>query len=244
MHTLNRLDEGRMSIIGHRGASAYAQENTAEAYRLAQQQGADAVEIDVRRTADGGMVIHHDPQIEGVGTIVEHGFDELRTRVPWLLDIDEMFDAAEGMWVNVEIKNNPGDPDYDESDQVAEEVVRWVQRRAAHDRVLVSCFNPHTIETVRRLDPSIATGWLTTVHLDPLQTIGPAAAKVHRAIHPHVSMLTDETLESLIPAVKDAGLWVLTWTIDDPAVIRRLSDAGVTGVFTNDPAGALVAIGG
>lgn len=242
MHTLSELGQGKFSVIGHRGASAHAPENTAEAYQLAETHGADGIEIDVRRTSDGGMVVHHDATIADIGAIVEHTYDELRTRVPWLLNLDEMLAAAGDMWVNVEIKNNPGDLDFDETDKVAAEVVRWIQRDNLYERALVSCFNPATIDQVRELDPAIATGWLTDVFLDPRQTVGPASERGHQAIHPHYSTLTDEVLVDLVPAAKEAGLHILTWTVDDPATIRRLADAGVTGAFTNDPRAALAAL--
>lgn len=244
MHTLSELGHGRFSVIGHRGASAHAPENTAEAYRLAESHGADGIEIDVRRTADGGLVIHHDPGIEGVGNIVDHRYDDLRAQVPWLLNLDEMLSAAGGMWVNVEIKNNPGDPDFDQDDHVAGEVVRWIQRNDLYDRALVSCFHAPTINKVKELDHSIATGWLTDVYLDPRQAVEPAHEQGHRAIHPHFSTLTDEILADLVPAASDAGLFVLTWTVDDLATIKRLAEAGVTGAFTNDPLAARTALDG
>ena len=64
-------------ILAHRGASARARENTVEAFRLASALGADGVELDVRRTADGALVVHHDPSVDGVGALYESTMADL-----------------------------------------------------------------------------------------------------------------------------------------------------------------------
>ena len=80
--------------------------------------GADAVEFDVRRTADGVAVVHHDAVVPGVkgplppgGAIVEQGFAALRRLAPWIPTLEEALDACAGMWVDVEVKNSPADTD-------------------------------------------------------------------------------------------------------------------------------------
>src|SRR4051812_33810066 len=91
-------------VIAHRGASKAERENTLGAFRRARAMGADAVELDVRRTVDGVLVVHHDPLPA-----------ELTPHVPTLGDA---LDACTGMWVNVEIKNDPDEPDFDERDTI------------------------------------------------------------------------------------------------------------------------------
>src|SRR3954469_3561814 len=72
----------RPLVLGHRGASAAAPENTVAAFVRARELGADGVELDVRRAADDVLVVHHDPHVEGFGVIVGAPFAELRAARP------------------------------------------------------------------------------------------------------------------------------------------------------------------
>ena len=105
-----RDSRGVTLVVAHRGASAAALENTVEAFCRARDLGADWVELDVRRTADGVAVVHHDahlPDGRRIGGL--HAVD-LPSHVPGLA---EALEACDGMGVVVEIKNLPDDPDFD-----------------------------------------------------------------------------------------------------------------------------------
>jgi len=216
-------------VIAHRGASAAAPENTIEAFRLARSLGADWVELDARRTADGAVIVHHDAHLADGRVIVELD----RARLPEsVCDLDAALDACEGMSVNIEVKNWPADPDFDESESVARAVVELVQRRAMHDRVLVSCFHYPTIELVHALDPTIPTAFL---HILIDRSWGDLAADVaaagHAALHPWDGIVDEE----LVAAARANGLQVNVWTVDDPERMAQLVALGVDGVCTNVP---------
>ena len=83
------LPNDSTQVWGHRGASAHAPENTGEAFRLAREQGADGVELDVRRTRDGALVIHHDAVTGSGRIIVEHTAEEIRRLEPGMLTLEE-----------------------------------------------------------------------------------------------------------------------------------------------------------
>ncbi|MBX3285037.1 MAG: glycerophosphodiester phosphodiesterase [Acidimicrobiales bacterium] len=216
-------------VIAHRGASAAAPENTIEAFHLARELGADWVELDVRRTADGAMVINHDDRLADGRAIVDLDRHELPEHVCELADA---LDACAGMSVNIEIKNFPGDADFDETESVAEAVVAEVRRRGSHAEVLVSCFHLPTLTHVRTLDPAIPTAFL---HLggesDWDGFAGLVAAGGHVALHPW-DWLVDE---ALVGAAQRAGLEVNVWTVDDPERMAALIDLGVHGLCTNVP---------
>lgn len=234
---LSNLFAAVTSVVAHRGASAHARENTVDAFRLAKVQHADGIETDVRRTADGRLVIHHDPDVEGVGALIDLTLDQIRTAAPWIPTIDEMLEACEGMWINAEIKNSPAEPDYDADDWVAAEVVRWVERHRLHDRVIVSSFNPATIDTVHRLDPAIPTGQLTHGSFDAEGMAAGIVERGHKALHPYRGDLA-EALEEILAATSARRIPVVPWTVDDPDEIVRFAEAGVAGIITNDPAAA------
>jgi glycerophosphoryl diester phosphodiesterase len=216
------------AVFAHRGVSSEFPENTIPAFRAARFRGADGVELDVRRSSDGVLVVHHDARLEDGRTIVESLGVELPSTVPRL---EEALEACEGITVNIEIKNMPGEPDFDPTNGVVEGVVRAVQALGRTADVIVSSFNLATIDEVRKLDPTIATGWLVFDIDDINAVVARTEQAGHTALHPYVGRTTAQ----LIEACHIAGLQVNTWTVDDPARIKQLVDDGVDGIITNVP---------
>jgi len=222
-------------IIAHRGASRAERENTVAAFRTARTLGAQAVELDVRVTADGVLVVHHDPRLGESGTPITHTPRRLLpVEIPTL---DEALDACAGMWVNVEIKNDPDEPDFDPTDHIAESVIHALARRNEHQRWLISSFRFETVNRCRLMEPRIATAWLTTDipddAIERVQRFG------HRAVHPHYASVTQDFIERS----HAAGVQVNVWTCDEPDAMRRLVDWGVDGICTNVPDLALDVLG-
>ena len=109
-----------MLVLGHRGASASAAENTPEAFALADQMGADGVELDVRRVADGRLLVAHDPVPDSLTAIDALG----------LATLAEALDACgERMLVNVEIKNSKTESGYDPAMAMVAPVIDELRRR-------------------------------------------------------------------------------------------------------------------
>lgn len=223
------------AIVAHRGASAVARENTVEAFARARELGADAVELDVRRTADGCLVVNHDASVPGVGPLVERTLDELRAAAPWIPTLEDALAACEGMWVNVEVKNSPLDPDWDPNERVAATVADWVAAQDAFARVLVSSFNPAALGRAREVARQIATALLTAHGVDPLGAVDAAADAGHVAYHPPHQVLAGGRAGEVVRRARARGLAVVPWTVDDPREIRSLAESGVDGVITNVP---------
>ncbi|MCU1369223.1 MAG: ugpQ [Ilumatobacteraceae bacterium] len=216
-------------VIAHRGASAAAPENTVEAFHLARELGADWVELDARRTADGQVIVHHDAVLADGRVIVERERAELPSAV---CDLTDALDACEGMSINIEIKNWPADPDFDETEAVARSVVALVQARSLHERVLISCFHYPTIQLVRELDPTIPTAFLhLLIDRSWEELAADVAAAGHTALHPWDGLVD----ESLVAAATAHGLEVNVWTVDDPERMAQLIALGVHGLCTNTP---------
>ncbi len=212
-------------VIAHRGASAQKPENTLAAFARARELGADWVELDVRRSADGALVVHHDavlPDGRPVASI------PARDLPPEVVSLGEALEELEGLGVNIEIKNNAGDPDLDRTHYLAKAVVGLLSLRGGRDEVLISSFNPRTTMAVRALDPSLRIGHLCLGITE--SEIALLAAQGYASIHPYYTAVSEEMCQ----AARLSGVAAYPWTIDDPAEMRRLIDHGVDGIITNE----------
>lgn len=219
-------------IIAHRGASAAEPENTVPAFRRAVAMGADGIELDVRRTADDRLVVHHDPRLAD-GRVIRHTRStELPDAIP---ELDAALDACDGAFVNIEVKNDPGEPDFDPTDWVVHRTVALLERRGLDARWLVSSFRFETVARCRAVVPRLRTAWLVGYATADVITLASTAG--HVAIHPWVAELD----ESQVRSAHAAGLSVNTWTCDDPVRIGELIAWGVDGICTNVPDVALAA---
>lgn len=229
---------GRPLVLGHRGASAHAGDNTIEAFELAVAHGADGVELDVRFTADGTVVLNHDADIGEMGPLVHHDFAAVRLRHPEIPTLDEALAALGDLIVNVEIKNSPTDADYDPSHHMAAVVARWVAQHDIHDRVIVTSFNPDTVTAVRIADDTIVTGQLVPVGFDIRRGVQAIGAAGHAWIAPWIADLVADP-KATIGAAHAAGLKVVTWTADDPGDIATVAAAAIDAIISNDPGATL-----
>jgi glycerophosphoryl diester phosphodiesterase len=221
-----------MLVLAHRGASVAAPENTPEAFALADSMGADGIELDVRRTSDGRLLVAHDPLDE-----LAAGFGEFAATLPTL---DQALDACgDRMLVNVEIKNWPDDAGFDPTMAMVEPIIATLRRRgdASRDRWLISSFSWDTLDACRLAAPEIATAWLVS-RVGP-ERIARIAAAGHAAVHPWEPNVTAEFVEQC----HHAGLAVNTWTCNDPQRLVELAELEVDGVCTDVPDVALAALG-
>lgn len=225
------------AVMAHRGASRAERENTLTAFSRAADMGADAVELDVRRSADGHLVVHHDPHLADGRVIVRTTRMELPAEVP---SLDAALDACRGMWVNVEIKNDPNEADFDHTDDIAVTVADALVRRGEAARFLVSSFRRETIDRFRSVAPDIATAWLTPgiADDDMAETFDSLRGTGHAAVHPWFGLVT----KRFIDEAHIRGLMVNVWTCDDPTKMSELHAFGVDGICTNVPDVALTVL--
>lgn len=163
--------EMKTKVWAHRGASAYAPENTLEAFLLAAEQGADGVELDVQLTKDGEMVVVHDEEIDrvsdGSGFVKDYTLAELKilnfnkthpeyqdVKIPTLREVYEALKPT-GMTINVELKT--GIFWYKDLEK---KVLELTKEMEMEDRVIYSSFNHYSIAKILELDPKASTGIL------------------------------------------------------------------------------------
>ncbi len=217
-------------VIAHRGVThrrdgSKIRENTLEAFERAIELGVEGIELDVRRSADDVLMIHHDAHISDGSLIAATNSADLPEWMPTLADALEV---CKDTWLNIEIKNMPTDPDYDADYGISLAVAGLIKAFDAEERVLVSCFDFSSICRLREEAHDIPIGWLIWGSVDAGQIIDRARGAVD-AIHPH-EMLVDRTLMGM---ARDAGLMVNTWTVNDADRVLELHRLRVDAIVTD-----------
>ena len=240
---------GRPLVLGHRGAAAAAFENTIEAFARARVMGADGVELDVRRTVDGVLIVHHDPEIAGVGVLGAMTFTAARAAHPALATFAEALQEVNGLLVNVEVKCLPWEPDADTDGSVMRGALDAIDAHTTapatsdatgNTTFVVSSFSLPAVDLAREYAPNIATGWLT--HGQAVAAAAATAAEHgHAWLNPDVASALAAGPDG-IAAVHAAGLKVSVWTVDEPDDARALAAAGVDIIITNVPDVILAAL--
>jgi glycerophosphoryl diester phosphodiesterase len=232
-------------VLGHRGASQEAPENTLAAFSLGLEQGADGMELDVWRCATGEIAVVHDRDTGRLADrklrITAATWDDLRTldigrwkgerftgeRIPRLEEVFERFPSAV---VNVELKAaHIGDP------RLAVGVAGIIERYRAEDRVIVSSFDPTLLAALRVRAPHLSTGLLFAEDQAlPLRHALAAPLLGTAALHPSRRMATPERVRRW----RQRGYAVNVWTVDGDAEMAALCQLGASAIITNVPARA------
>lgn len=230
----------RPLVIAHRGASGERPENTLSAYALAIEQGADMIEIDLHRSLDGVVVIHHDAELArlgGEGAIEDRTAAELarlnaapgaavHEAIPTLLDVLEAF--GDRIEFNLEIKVDRSGAPYR---GLEEAVVTELEARGLLPRMLLSSFSQAVLEQLRALSSRARLGVLVAPRA-PRRVLERVRRVQAEAIHPHTALVT----ANRIRRAHAEGLRVYPYTEDDPGRLTRLLDLGADGIITNHPA--------
>jgi len=206
------------------------------AFVAAAKLGADGIELDVHRTSDGVVVVHHDADLPAIGRIAELMSHELPE---WLPSLVEALDACWPVKVNVEVKQHEDDAGAELDDDLALEVARILAGRAEGHGFVVSSFSLPVIDVVRRAAPNLSTALLVDSASDPYLALATARAHGHGGVHPFFAFVD----EALVRAAKASGMALRAWTVDDPTRIAVLSEIGVDAVITNDVQAARRALG-
>ncbi|HJZ45845.1 MAG TPA: glycerophosphodiester phosphodiesterase [Roseiflexaceae bacterium] len=225
-------------VIAHRGASAYAPENTLPAFELAARQGADMIELDVQRSADGELVVFHDDTTERWDgrerlardcTLAELlALDIAGAKVATLAETCA-FARERNMRMNVELKGAG----------FGAEVARMLRAEHVEDLVLISSFQEQALMEFAAANPTLPRAYLMgTETYNPAVRIreGWPFSALRRtssaAWHPAYEL---PLLTWLIPRVRRAGFQVNVWTVDDPEWMRKLVALRVDGIITDTP---------
>jgi glycerophosphoryl diester phosphodiesterase len=228
---------GRPLVVGHRGErGGRHRENTPAAFDAAAAAGAEWVELDARRSADGAIVVYHDGWCPDGVPVVDRTVADLGALGICTLE-EVLAGLPDGLGVDLEVKNLPGEPDYDPTDAVVGAVAEVVRDRTGDRPLLVSSFNPLTVAELVRTLPDVPAG---LVHFDSLSVTAALPIAVEQKAAAVCSRVGAPDLDrDGIAAVHAAGLGMLVWTVNNLVQAAQLAIDGVDAICTDRP-GALV----
>ncbi|MGQ0676704.1 MAG: glycerophosphodiester phosphodiesterase [Rhodospirillales bacterium] len=236
-------DLAQIRVIAHRGASLYAPENTLAAFELAADQGAEAIECDAKLTRDGAVILMHDDTLDrtstGKGAVRRFDLNAIRAldagawfdprfegqRVPTLEEAMAVW-ARRGLFPQIEIKPCPG-----RAAETGAEVARATAKLwPGHlPRPLLSSFAMLSLQAAREAAPTLPRAWLTErLPQDWQRRIERLGCVALHCNHKHLT-------EAAARRIKDAGLALRCFTVNEPGHARRLFGWGVDAVFTDSP---------
>lgn len=239
-------------LLGHRGAKNYAPENTLAAFHLALEQGADGVELDVKLSADGVVVVHHDMTVnrttDGKGRLAQFSFATLREldaggffsdrfRGEKIPSLEEVFESiGKRAIINVELTNYSTP-----FDSLVEKTCGLVRRHSLQKNIIFSSFSAGNLKKAARFFPEIPRGLLTRSGALGLwgRSFGFNFGE-YDALHPYITDVSAQTVQRVHRLKRKINVWTANAEED----IRRLVDWGVDGIITDDPLTAARAVKG
>ncbi len=230
-------------IIAHRGASAFAPENTIAAFRKAVALKADAIEFDVKLTKDGEMVIIHDQLLErttnGTGKVIECTLQELQSldagsffgdefkgeKIPLLKDVLEQF--SDEVLINIEITNYKS-----VQDGLAKKIAHLVKTLHIEKRVFFSSFYPKNLKITAEILPEVPVALLALPGWPGFLMRSRLLFRTSpHLIHPYYQ---DVNL-AYVEKQHQLGRKVNVWTVNQPEDLQKMVAIGVDGLITDDP---------
>lgn len=245
-------------ILGHRGASGVAPENTLAAFSRAIRDGADGIEFDVRLSRDAVPVVIHDATLNRTG-LIDRLVGELTSselqridvgswfegrvqspdvsfageRLPSLAKVFDLFSVNTGL-LYIEMKCDPG-----EGAALASAVVKLIHEFRMAARAVVESFDLSAIAEIKKIDKRIRTAALFEPKLSrPISTVRRLKMVDFACQHGAEEIALHHTLAGprVIEKAKQKGLDVVVWTVDEPEWLARARSFGVKALITNSPA--------
>jgi glycerophosphoryl diester phosphodiesterase len=225
-----------VKIIAHRGSSKRAPENTISAILLAAEDKADYAELDVQETKDGVVVVMHDKSFKRVSgvdkNVSEMGFRDIEKlnlqsigldkfkgeKIPTL---DQVMKVSKGkIKLDIEIKN------YGDDTQLVKKVVRSIENNNLVENCLVCSFDYNTIAKVKKLNPKIKTGYITTLN---------KGDKLNLEYADYYSIYYPKVNKTIVERLHENNKKVHVWTVNNVNDYKKLIEMGVDNIITDYP---------
>lgn len=238
-------------LFAHRGDQAHAPENTLPSFSQAIQKGADGVELDAKLTSDGHVIVIHDLTVDrttnGKGKVASFSLEEIRkldagawfdekfagAKIPLL---EEVFESVgRNKLINIELTNYSTP-----RDGLTQKVCELIKKHNNQKQIIFSSFFASSLKIAAQGLPEAPRGLLARPGILGLwaRSFGFMFGD-YQALHPHVSSASREQMQRAHRLKRR----VHVWTANTPAEVTQLRDWGADGIFTDDPATALRALG-
>ncbi|MGC8595093.1 MAG: glycerophosphodiester phosphodiesterase [Candidatus Kryptoniota bacterium] len=236
-------DKIDLFIVGHRGFSAIAPENTIASFRKAIEAGANMIEMDVMMSSDGGVFVFHDYKLgrttNGSGLLRRVSKNYIREldagswfsksfageRVPFLEEVIEL--ARSSLYINIEIKHKWSDGLH----ELVDKTVQLVEKHQMMDSCIFSSFNLEALRYLHFKYPDAKFGPLYRHNLNPTARSFPLKYNAQAVMLNH-HFLNSRSVERL----HEHGLKVMVYTVNSANRIEKLIKMGVDGIISDDPA--------
>jgi glycerophosphoryl diester phosphodiesterase len=216
-----------MLRIGHRGARAYAPENTLTSFKKALGIGVDAIELDVRKTKDNQLVVIHDDNVKrttnGDGLVCELTLKDIKgfsaeggEKIPTLEEALDFLDKK--VKVLVELKE----------EGIEKQVLSVIHERDLEKNVVITSFSETALKEVRELNDKVETGLIYAKHKNPIKAALDLKANYLVALYRFVHTANVEKAH-------ENGLKVVVWTINNPEEVEAYIKKGVDGIASDKP---------
>ena len=231
-------------LIAHRGCPVLAPENTIAGFKKAIENGAAALELDVRLSKDGEVMVIHDSRLErttkGHGRVGEKNSGELRSysagkgfhhqfsdeRIPFLAEVLEL--ARHRIGVNIEIKQHPRSRSrYD----IVEQCIRLIREYHAVPQILISSFHHGYVRKVKTIEPGVATGVLH----HSIRNFRKSPSSILLAYDADIFICSKSSVrKKWVLDIHEHGGRVGVYTVNKSTTIRKLAKSGVDFIFTDN----------
>ena len=227
----------RFLVIAHRGASAYAPENTFAAFDKALAMGVNHVELDVHFTADGHIIVIHDDTVDrttdGAGSVASHTLAQIRSldAGSWfaaryvserLRTLGEVLERYKGrLRLHIEIKAH--------AEGLARRTADLVRGYGVAESTTITSFWKPALEETRAYAPELPVGWLVSEVTD---SVVMQACEMGLSL---ISARADSITPWMVDGLREKGLLVRAWGVADEGLMRSVVDAGADGMTIDFP---------
>jgi glycerophosphoryl diester phosphodiesterase len=216
-----------MIKVGHRGARAYEPENTLRSFQKALELGVDAVELDVRRTKDGQIVVMHDADVKrttnGEGLVSDLTLAEIQKlnmdkneHAPTLKEALQFLNGKAKVFIELKEEN------------VEQQVLDVIDQVGTEKSVVLVSFLENALKTVKELNPKVETGLIYAKHKNPLKAALDVNAQWLLALYRFMHTANVEKAHA-------NGLKVLVWTINTAEEAAEMAKKGVDAIASDKP---------
>lgn len=214
--------------IGHRGASAYEPENTLRSFRKAIELGVDMIELDIRKTKEGTLVVIHDEKVNrttnGRGFVKSYTFDQIRKldagkgeKIPSPEEVIELTEGKCGLVIELK------------EEGLEEKLIGLIKERKIEEKVIVISAYPPFLQTIKTLHPKLQAGIIT-------KKIPSDYLRIAKNLNVEYAFIRKDKLKKeYVDNLHNIGLKVGAWTVDNKRYLKKMLEIGVDAIASNKP---------